>query len=76
MISNDKNVANTPSGYTFVGLYKKALAQKLNSALFLKTQPAYDSNGSPLSSEWFAVYRSNDPMGLTASFDTFSRNFQ
>lgn len=72
----DKNVANTPSGYTFIGLYKKTVAQKLNSALFIKTQPAYDKDGKPLSSDWFAVYQSIDPMGLSASYSTFSRNFQ
>lgn len=69
------NVRNTPSGYSFVGLFKKSAAQKMNPNLFIKLQPAYDNNGRPLSSEWFAVYRNNDPIGLQTSFNNFSRNF-
>lgn len=72
---NDKNVRNAPSGYSFVGLYKKAVAQRMNPNLFLKLQPAYDNNGRPLSSEWFAVYRNNDPMGLASSFEKYTQNF-
>lgn len=72
---NDKNVRNAPSGYSFVGLYKKAVAQRMNPNLFLKLQPAYDSNGRPLSSEWFAVYRNSDPMGLASSFEKYTQKF-
>lgn len=72
---NDLNIKNTPSGYTFVGLFRKAVAQKMNPNLFIKLQPAYDNNGRPLSSEWFAVYQSKDPTGFATSFAKFTQNF-